>query len=257
MVGVNLAHPGGITEINHVAKDNASHCFRHGSGFILTVMCSSSPLSKPMSGLQSLRVFALLLSALATVTGSLSAQVDFSQEELRALPRVCLAQKFINEQLQFPVVSEQERQQWTFRLGEKDYNSYHHYCWALLYIRRGNAERAPAAKAHNFSLAVDNFNYVQKNATIHFPLMPEVNLQKGLALRLLADDAGAAREFMTAIKLKRTYTPAYAALIDVHMALGNREGAEAVLQEGLRHAPNSKLLAQKKLEIDIWRPDPR
>lgn len=238
-------------------KDDASNCVGHRSGFILTAMYSSFQFASRSPDPWSPRVLALLLISLVTVTGSLSAQVDFSQDELKALPRVCLAQRFINEQLQFPVVSEQERKQWALRLGEKDYNSYHHYCWALLYIRRGNAEREPASKAHNFTVAVDNFNYVQKNASVNFPLMPEVNLQKGLALRLLDDHAGAAREFMTAIKLNRGYTPAYAALIDVHLDLGNREAAEAVLQEGLLRAPNSKLLARKKLEIDAWRPGSR
>lgn len=202
------------------------------------------------------RAFAFVAALLAVPRPS-SAQVDFSQDELRALPRVCLAQTYINGQLQFPVVPEEERKQWAMKLGEKDYSSYHHYCWALLYIRRGNANHTPTAKTFDFGEALDNFIYVQKNSSNKFPLLPEVNLQKGLVLRLLGDDAAAAREFMSAIKLKRGYTPAYAALIDVHLDLGNREAAEAALQEGLLQAPNSKILAQKRLEIDSARSHPR
>jgi hypothetical protein len=176
--------------------------------------------------------------------------VNFTQEELRSLPRVCLAQKVINEQLQSPLVSEVERREWALRLGEKDYSSYHHYCWALLHIRRGSTASAPNEKTYNYKAAIDNFNYVLRRASIQFPLLPEVNLRKGLTLQLTGDNPGAAREFMAAVKLKRDYTPAYAALVDIHLDLGNVEAAAAVLKEGLTHAPNSKILAQKRLEIE-------
>lgn len=206
-------------------------------------------LVRSTAGWRVFRAFALS-TVLLTVTRPSSAQVDFTQDELRALPRVCLAQSQINNQLQFPAVPEQERKQWALQLGEKDYASYHHYCWALLDIRRANAANTPAAKTHNYGNAVDNFDYVLRSASARFPLLPEVYLQKGFTLRLLGNDADAAREFMVSIKLKRDYTPAYAALVDLHLDLGSRDAAEAVLKEGLSHAPNSKILAQKRVEID-------
>jgi hypothetical protein len=204
-----------------------------------------------------LRVCAVLAAVLLGGARPSRAQVDFSQDELRSLPRVCLAQTYINGQLQFPVVPEEERKQWAQKLGEKDYSSYHHYCWALLYIRRANSVSTPTEKNHNFVQAIENFNYVQRNASVRFPLLPEVNLQKALTLRLMGQDAAAASELMTAIKLKRDYTPAYAALIDIHLDLGNQEAAQSVLQEGLMQAPNSKILTQKKLEIDGRTPSSR
>jgi tetratricopeptide (TPR) repeat protein len=97
---------------------------------------------------------------------------------------------------------------------------------------------------------VANFEFVQIHASLKFPLMPEVNLRKGQTYRLLGQDAVAAKEFTEAIQLKPDYTPAYAALFDFYMDLDDIAEAEAILAKGLVHAPQSKILLQKKLELE-------
>ena len=168
---------------------------------------------------------------------------------MRALPRVCHAQKFIHQQLRVPIVPEDERRLWAQKLGEKDYSSFHHFCWALIFMRRGNTADARQRK-HNYQAAVQNFVYVQRNASAAFPMMPEVNLRKGLSLRLLGDEGAAAKEFVGAIQLKSDYSPAYAALVDLYRDLGDLESAGETLELGLKHAPGSKILGKKKQELE-------
>lgn len=55
----------------------------------------------------------------------------FTQEELRDLPRVCLAQNGINRLLDQPVVPEAERRAWAAELGD-GYQHLHHYCYGLM-----------------------------------------------------------------------------------------------------------------------------
>lgn len=174
---------------------------------------------------------------------------DFTQEELRALPRICHAQKFISSALQSPIVAEAERKQWAERLGEP-YESFHHFCWALIYIRRGSDPARSAFQNANYQNAVSNFEYVQRNSTATFALLPEVNLRKGMALRHLGEEGAAATEFLGAIRIKPDYTPAYAALVDIYLDLDDLNAASQVLEQGLKKVPTSKILLNKKAEIE-------
>jgi tetratricopeptide (TPR) repeat protein len=85
-------------------------------------------------------------------------------------------------------------------------------------------------------------------------MLPEVNLQKGLALRLLSRHGEAASEFVEALKLKPDYTPAYAALVDLYLDLGDLDNARGILEEGLRHVPDSKILASKRADLQRQEP---
>jgi tetratricopeptide (TPR) repeat protein len=189
-------------------------------------------------------------SALITVAlaGSGFAQNRFSQEELLGLPRVCLAQKFINSALRTPVVPESERIQWAQRLGAT-FESFHHFCWGLIDMRRASGADPSAQKGH-YTKAVANFGYVERNADSSFPMLPEVLLRKGMALRLLGRDAEAATGFTDAIRVKPDYTPAYAALVDLYVDLDDPDGARDILEQGLREAPQSNILRSKKVELE-------
>jgi hypothetical protein len=190
--------------------------------------------------------FAVVL--LVVLAAPVSAQ-HYTQEELHSLPRVCLAQRVIHHSLHPPVVPDAERAELAQRLGP-DYRHFHHYCWALIDLNRASHTRTKTARDGAYSSAIRNFEYVQINATSDFPLMPEVNLRKGMTLQQIGDHVGAAREFLGAIQIKRDYTPAYSALIDLYIDLREYGEANRVLQSGLAVAPDSKILATKKTEVD-------
>lgn len=195
--------------------------------------------------------FPILAPLLAHILSSSTVlgQLSFSQAELKSLPRTCQAQRFIHEQIYNPITAEAERQQLQMVLGE-DFTHYHHYCWALLIVRRGNTTDQPNRRYGFYDEAVKNFDYVLRNVKPSFLLLPEVYLQKGLTLQLMSNDAAAAREFLNALRVKPSYTPAYAALIDYYLNLGNVSEARRMLEVGLEHAPSSKLLEEKRKAIE-------
>lgn len=173
----------------------------------------------------------------------------FRQEEYRTLPGFCFAHNLIDKNLSESILSEPERAQWYTSMG-KDFMHIHHYCWAVMHVARGNRAPKAASRMAHYRAAVSDFDYVIRNVDSTFALKPEFHLKKGMTLRLMGDDAGASSEFASAIKLKSDYTPAYSALIDLHLDLGNREEAMKWLDTGLSQAPGSLILTKKKAELE-------
>src|SRR5262249_37794092 len=124
---------------------------------------------------------------------------------------------------------------------------YHHYCWALLYIRRA---AAPGGDKFNYHRAVDNFDYVIRNADPGFPLLPEVYVAKGTLLAQLGDREAAASEYRNALHARPDYTPACAALVQLYLDRGDVAAARTALAEGLKHDPSSPALAEKQSALD-------
>ncbi len=52
-------------------------------------------------------------------------------------------------------------------------------------------------------------------------------------------------EFRHAIELKPTYTPPYVALSDYYVEKGQIEEAKKILEEGLKHSPESSRLKRR------------
>jgi tetratricopeptide (TPR) repeat protein len=171
---------------------------------------------------------------------------NFSEEEWQALPRVCLAQRFISEEFDNPLVPAPERTQVSGQLGPS-FLHYHHYCWALLWRRRGDVpSREQRFQYHE---AVDNLNYVIRNADPSFALMPDVYAEKGDVLVLLGERDAASKEYENALRARADYTRASAALVQLYLDAGQLEAARTALEEGLKHAPDSALLAEKKAAL--------
>jgi len=155
------------------------------------------------------RAVALLGVAIAAAEPAVAGRLtDFSQAELRMLPRLCLAQQFINEELESPTVPDAERAQLAEAFGHS-FIHYHHYCWALLYTARA---AQPGGDRFNYHRAVDNLDYVIRNADPGFALLPDVYLQKGKVLERTGDGAAAVAAYRNALRANPDYIPAYAAL---------------------------------------------
>jgi tetratricopeptide (TPR) repeat protein len=104
----------------------------------------------------------------------------------------------------------------------------------------------PGGDKFDYHRAVDNLNYVIRNADPSFALLPEVYFQKGNVLGGLGDREAAVSEYQNALRARADYTPARAALVQLYLDLGDVEAARAALEEGLKHDPSSKTLAEKK-----------
>lgn len=170
---------------------------------------------------------------------------DFSQEELLTLPRQCLAQRFINEELTTPAVPEAERTELAKALGHS-YIHYHHYCWALLYIARASQ---PGGDKFNYHRAVDNFDYVIRNADPGFVLLLDVYVQKGNVLERTGQGAGAEAAYREAIRVDPSYAPAYVALSHHYVAAGDQAAARAIIAQGLARDPKAKPLLERQAAL--------
>jgi tetratricopeptide (TPR) repeat protein len=216
-------------------------------------------------------VFALLAFVVASAERAAAGRyTDFTQEELRTLPRACLAQRFINDELDPRLVSEAEQTQWNERIG-LSFIHYHHYCWALLFMRRA---AGPGGERFDYELAVGNLDYVIPRAdpncgpfpNVHFEseypidnreyviqradlscaLLPDVYFQKGTALEYLGYREEAMGEYQNALLVQAGYTPARAALVQVYLDRGELEAARTALAEGLKYDPSSQTLADEQ-----------
>jgi hypothetical protein len=135
-------------------------------------------LRLPGFSLSSTMRVATLTIALALAGASrLFAQFSFSQAELKTLPRPCQAHQLIHNEIHVPVTTEAERQYFYSILGDS-FAHYHHYCWGLLLVRRGNSTDDHKASRELYNAAVRNFDYVLQRAKPTFVLLPEIYLQK-------------------------------------------------------------------------------
>jgi tetratricopeptide (TPR) repeat protein len=189
-------------------------------------------------------LFAFVVAAGEPAEGGI--YTDFTQEELRSLPRLCLAQRFINDELETPAVPAAEREALSNKLGHS-YLHYHHYCWAMLQMRRA---ARPEGEAYYYRNALQNLNYVIERADPDFALLQNVYFKKGKVLERLGERKAAAVEYQNALRVKPAHAAACAALVQIYLDQGDFAAAQAALTEGLKHAPDSKTLAAKKADLE-------
>jgi tetratricopeptide (TPR) repeat protein len=178
----------------------------------------------------------------------------FTDDEILTLPRYCVAR--ITNKLADRIVSKEEVEYWYATMGEP-YHHIHHYCYALMLVRRGNAAKSIMDRNAHYRAAIANFNYSIRRSGDTFPLKPEFHLRKGMALRMLGNEAEASGEFRRAIALKPDYTPAYSALADLLVDIGEAGDALELLKTGLQYVPDSRILATKKAELEALESRPR
>ena len=103
-------------------------------------------------------------------------------------------------------------------------------------------------------VALDDFQSATGHAVASCPLLPELHVTLGKALLRKAGVSGvksgdAAANFIKALTIKPDYIPAYYALSDYYAELGDKKQALSVIEDGLRHVPNSKGLLRRFKEL--------
>ena len=134
---------------------------------------------------------------------------------------------------------------WLGLMG-KSFWAMHHHCFGLIKLRRATSGLVSAqARLGYLQGAVGEFEYVLRNAKPDFIMLPEVNLRLGDTLVQLKNYGAAQTAYDRAIRQNPNFAPPYARWAEVQEKIGNKKGALAFLEEGLRHAPASaELLAQ-------------
>ena len=131
----------------------------------------------------------------------------------------------------------------------------HHFCDCVRFTNRA-ITKSGAERAHEVSQAIDGCDYVLSHTTPDFNMRGDVHLQKGRALNILRKGAQASSEFVKALSVNPGLIPAYVALSDHYARLGIRKEALNFAVEGLKRAPNSRVLQRRYTELGGTLPFP-
>lgn len=112
----------------------------------------------------------------------------------------------------------------------------HHYCWAMIHLKRVNLARTAAERKALRESAVGDIVYVVRNSPANFVLLPEILTTLGGVQVQLGDIGGAYDSYLQARRLKPDYWPAYADWAEVLIKSGQRVEAKAVVKAGLEQA---------------------
>ena len=126
---------------------------------------------------------------------------------------------------------------WVGLMGT-DFWHMHHYCVAMINLRRVN--RFPLSnRNYQYGEVIADLQYVTRNSRPDFIMLPEVYARIGEVELLRNNPAAAAEAFDRARKLKPDFAPAYTHWARAQAKSGKRNEALALLREGLGHAPDS------------------
>jgi tetratricopeptide (TPR) repeat protein len=178
-----------------------------------------------------MRWLLIVVQLLAVVPAALAS--DWKDNEIKLMPPYCAARLHRTSQEQF--------QHWQNVLGP-DFLHTHHFCNGIGYINRSYSARSAQDKSFALQSAVNEISYVVKRASPTYSLMPEVYLNRGLALSLMKKDAQAIVDMRKALELNPAFVRGYSMLADQYVALKQKDEALQVVTEGLRHVPENKRL---------------
>ena len=168
-------------------------------------------------------------------------------EEVAALPEYCLhATAFVG------LYGTKEGQaHWKQRFGESAYSGIHHYCWALLHIRRAQGSRlSELDKRGHYNSAVNDIAYTLRHAPNDFVLLPEILSRRADALMYLKRFREAESDLRRAISLREDYWPAYEKLASNFLKQGNNNGAREVLKIGISKVSEPRALQRMLDQLD-------
>jgi tetratricopeptide (TPR) repeat protein len=138
---------------------------------------------------------------------------------------------------------------WSRRLPG-GYAHIHHFCSALHTLNLAQRmlpadEGQKKVQRRLFETVTGGIKYMEDNADPQFVLYPQMYATKAEALFALDQPGGAVNYLTKAIEKNKKFTKAYGKLADYYIKTGDKKSANDILQEGLKHSPNSKILHKK------------
>lgn len=125
----------------------------------------------------------------------------------------------------------------------------HHYCYALNNINRYYGTFDQNARRFYLNGVLGDFQYLFSHTAPDFWLRPEMHTQKGKLLVSAKRGGEAAAEFLMAIQENKNYAPAYVALSDFYRNLGQKPKALSTVEDGLKYAPDDRVLVSRYREL--------
>jgi tetratricopeptide (TPR) repeat protein len=126
----------------------------------------------------------------------------------------------------------------------------HHYCFGLAWTNRAKLSRmTPRERNYWLGLSIQDFDYVIRNASADFVLLPEILTKRGENLLRLRRFQEAASTLLRAIETKPDYWPPYAVLSDYHKQNGELDKAREWLEKGIAASPDAKALEMRQFAL--------
>ena len=163
-----------------------------------------------------------------------------SPGELRMLPAYCgpRAQPWGNDG------SRPEVRRWLQVFG-RDYMHMHHYCLALLSLRKASVQIDPRMRRATYEVARRNLIYMEKNVSRGFVLWPELKLLLAEAYRGLGEFGKAVVAAEAALAMKPDYGRAAVFLADLWIGMDKPEEALNVLRRAVGHGARSRAVNRR------------
>jgi len=154
---------------------------------------------------------------------------------------------------------------WNAKIGGTDMLwAMHHYCWALIHLRRAAGPVAsPEVRKYLREVAISDFYYVVRHAQrlsdpSSFLMLPELFHRIGDTEASLGNSARAITAFEQARAVKPDYWPPYLGHAQLLDKVGLRKDALRILERGLQIMPGEPNLgaAYKRMggTMDLERP---
>lgn len=200
--------------------------------------------------------FRIRIACLALLGGvpvvALSEPRNVSDGEIALLPVYCKDKEWNGGS-----VETYRKERWIASLGNS-WKGVHHYCWALVNVRRAMLTAAnPVQRKYLIEVAVSDYFFAIENSTAEFLVLPEIHLRLGEAYELLNQPAAAIKAYENAIKLKPDYWPAYQRQAEVLIKLKLNDRAKQVVAEGLRAVAEQPELLELSKRLGAAGKEPR
>jgi tetratricopeptide (TPR) repeat protein len=171
----------------------------------------------------------------------------YDPREVALLPRYCAYTQFFRDRVGH---NPEEVERWYSIMGPS-FHHMHHYCWGLMKTNRAlYLVRTQQFRTFYLGNAVQEFEYVIRNVTPDFVMLPEIFTKKGENLIRLGKAPLGIVDLQHAIELKPDYWPPYASISDYYKDQGDPAQAREWLEKGLAAVPDAKALTQRLSELD-------
>lgn len=182
------------------------------------------------------------ITSLALLTTTLCVHADpenVTPMEIAVLPPYCAAKPWPNQP-----ADPAKANYWHGLLGES-WKGLHHYCWALVHVRRAQTPGTAATQRNYFmKVALQDYYYVIANSTPNFVLLPEIWLRIGEAHALVLDPGRAIEAYDQSRRHKVDYWPAYVQGAELLLKVGQKPQAKRWAADGLSVMPDNPQLIE-------------
>lgn len=165
---------------------------------------------------------------------------DITEVEMTLLPRYCRDAQSFGYGDAYSNTSPRAAS-WVALMG-KSFWHIHHYCWALINIRRAQQPLAPKdRKRAQLEDAMGDLKYVISNSPSDFVLLPEIYTWMG-RVQVQLRQPEALEAFARARAQKPDYWPPYFHAAEFLKAQGHKDEAMKIVRAGLERVPKAKAL---------------